>query len=316
MKRMLNILGAIALCAAFLGQAHAQVTAAGSPFANQAAATATALAANPADCAANQFANAIAANGDLTCAQPSTFGDITATTLLATGRIDPDGGVLVPNNVSYQARLFNGTGFNVASVTAGNVFTLGAVGTPTRLASLATAGIVTSDGSGNITSETATGTDAPVRATSPTLVTPTLGVASATSINFGGTALANYVEGTCTPTIAGSTGAGVGTYDAQTCNYTRIGNRVTLNIRVGYSATTGTGNAIIGGLPIASNGSMAHTPCSVQYDGAVANKTAYSGYILGGESQMRVMAYESGAAAAPLPIQAAATIFVSCTYPI
>lgn len=35
------------------------------------AATATALAANPTDCAANQFANAIAANGNLTCAQPA-----------------------------------------------------------------------------------------------------------------------------------------------------------------------------------------------------------------------------------------------------
>lgn len=37
-----------------------------------AAATATALASNPADCPANQFANAIAANGDLTCTNPFT----------------------------------------------------------------------------------------------------------------------------------------------------------------------------------------------------------------------------------------------------
>ncbi len=35
------------------------------------ASTATALAANPSDCAANNFATTIAANGDLTCAQPS-----------------------------------------------------------------------------------------------------------------------------------------------------------------------------------------------------------------------------------------------------
>lgn len=35
------------------------------------AGTATALAANPSDCAANNFATTIAANGDLTCAQPS-----------------------------------------------------------------------------------------------------------------------------------------------------------------------------------------------------------------------------------------------------
>lgn len=35
------------------------------------AAAATALASNPADCGSNQFANAVAANGDLTCAQPA-----------------------------------------------------------------------------------------------------------------------------------------------------------------------------------------------------------------------------------------------------
>ena len=35
------------------------------------ASTATALAANPADCSANQYATTIAANGDLTCAQPA-----------------------------------------------------------------------------------------------------------------------------------------------------------------------------------------------------------------------------------------------------
>lgn len=36
------------------------------------ATTASALASNPADCSSNQYANAIAANGDLTCAQPAS----------------------------------------------------------------------------------------------------------------------------------------------------------------------------------------------------------------------------------------------------
>lgn len=40
--------------------------------------TATALAANPDDCGANSFANAIAADGDLTCAQPN-FSDLSGT---------------------------------------------------------------------------------------------------------------------------------------------------------------------------------------------------------------------------------------------
>jgi len=46
------------------------------------AGTATALAANPADCTTGQFANAIAANGDLTCATPSAGGAITLGNLL------------------------------------------------------------------------------------------------------------------------------------------------------------------------------------------------------------------------------------------
>lgn len=40
------------------------------------ASTASALAANPADCGGGQFANAIAANGDLTCATPAGAGDV------------------------------------------------------------------------------------------------------------------------------------------------------------------------------------------------------------------------------------------------
>ena len=55
----------------------------GSQLTNVAAATATALAANPADCAANQFANAIAANGDLTCAAPSGSGITSLNSLTA-----------------------------------------------------------------------------------------------------------------------------------------------------------------------------------------------------------------------------------------
>lgn len=46
------------------------------------AATATALAANPTDCSANQFANAIAANGNLTCAQVA-YAQVTGTPTLA-----------------------------------------------------------------------------------------------------------------------------------------------------------------------------------------------------------------------------------------
>lgn len=53
--------------------------------------------------------------------------------------------------------------------------------------------------SGGTVTNASTGTGSVVLATSPTLVTPLLGVATATSINFGGTALSAYAEGTWTP---------------------------------------------------------------------------------------------------------------------
>lgn len=48
------------------------------------ASTATALASNPSDCSANQFANAIAASGNLTCSQPA-FTDISGVATIAQG---------------------------------------------------------------------------------------------------------------------------------------------------------------------------------------------------------------------------------------
>jgi hypothetical protein len=71
-----------------------------------------------------------------------------------------------------------------------------------------------------------------VFSTSPTLVTPTLGAALATSIKFGsGTVLSNYEEGTWTPA------PNSGTFSSKVGQYTRIGRVVTLQ----FNVTVGTG---------------------------------------------------------------------------
>ena len=64
-----------------------------------------------------------------------------------------------------------------------------------------------------------------------------------------------YEEGAFTPTIGGSTVAGVQTYVAQVGRYTRIGNRVYFNLRIVLSAKDAAtaGDLIIAGLPFASN---------------------------------------------------------------
>ncbi len=80
---------------------------------------------------------------------------------------------------------------------------------------------------------------------------------SSNGINFNGdtsadTALNDYEEALFTPTISGTSTAGVGTYSAQFGRYVKIGSRVILSINLTWSAHTGTGNLQIVGLPFAA----------------------------------------------------------------
>lgn len=61
--------------------------------------------------------------------------------------------------------------------------------------------------------------------------------------------LADYEEGTYTPTISGSTSSGSATYTSQTGYYTKIGNVVYVTAVMVWSGHTGTGNMRLSGLP-------------------------------------------------------------------
>ena len=81
-------------------------------------------------------------------------------------------------------------------------------------------------------------------------------VAFPSGMTFPNRALGNnvldwYEEGIFTPYIYGGTAAGSGTYDATSVfgSFVRIGNVITLNFRIGWTAHTGTGQMIIGGIP-------------------------------------------------------------------
>lgn len=75
--------------------------------------------------------------------------------------------------------------------------------------------------------------------TSPTLVTPGLGVSTATSINFGVTALNAYSEGVSwTPTITFATAGDLTvSYAAQTGFYTLVGRVCYVNIHLSFTPT-------------------------------------------------------------------------------
>lgn len=100
-----------------------------------------------------------------------------------------------------------------------------------------------------------TGTGLEVRQTSPTLITPTLGVASATSINFGQSTLGSYEEGTFTPSVTFATpGTSSITHTAQSGEYTRIGHIVIFRSTTFFNLTKGTASGAfrMTGLPFIS----------------------------------------------------------------
>lgn len=89
--------------------------------------------------------------------------------------------------------------------------------------------------------------------TSPTFVTPTLGAALATSINFGGSSLANYVSGgTWTPTFTFLTPGDLSvSYSTRVGTYTRIGSVLIINCNLVFTPTftTSSGILFITGVP-------------------------------------------------------------------
>jgi hypothetical protein len=65
--------------------------------------------------------------------------------------------------------------------------------------------------------------------------------------------LADYEEGTWTPTVAGSATAGTATYTTQEGTYTKVGRLVTFRVYVVWTGGTGAGFMDVTGLPCASN---------------------------------------------------------------
>lgn len=160
------------------------------------------------------------------------------------------------------------SGTNAASFTATSFVgaLTGNASTATTLATGRTIGMTgpitwtspTFNGSGNVTaaatvtSQTGTGSKF-VMDTSPVLITPTLGVAAATSINFGQSVLSYYQTGTCTLTLTADT-TPPATPPTTTGYYVRIGNIVTIiGDFSGVDTTGASGTMRVTGLPFSSS---------------------------------------------------------------
>lgn len=183
--------------------------------------------------------------------------------------------------------------------TAGDVIYGGAAGTGTRLAAGTSVQVLhsgttpsfaavslTADVSGTlpvanggtgVTSSTGTGSN--VLSNTPTLVTPVLGAATATSINFGGTSLSAYAEGIFTPVGATATPGTGPSNTNQTGRYTRIGNRVFIQMFLTFTkGVTSAGAFTISGLPFTSaNVTRAFNTLSLETDSGFNNPATTSG---------------------------------------
>ncbi len=127
--------------------------------------------------------------------------------------------------------------------------------------------------------------------------------------------LDDYEEGTFTPVINGVTTVGAGTYTTQAGRYTKIGNRVTVNARIIWTAHTGTGAMVIAGLPFTHSASAQINAVTITSQNLAFTGTLV-GYITTNSTQMVLAQMTTNAAVAALPIDTSADIWFNATYEV
>lgn len=110
-----------------------------------------------------------------------------------------------------------------------------------------TGGVLTTLATANNAVFATNGSGVPSITATPTITSVTFPDSGGSGTTTSNT-MAFYEQGTFTPTINGST-PGITTYSSQLGYYVKIGKLVFVQIQIGYSATTGTGDVVFGGLP-------------------------------------------------------------------
>jgi hypothetical protein len=130
--------------------------------------------------------------------------------------------------------------------------------------------------------------------------------------------LDDYEEGTFTPTVIGTTSAGTGTYTTQVGLYTKVGNLVTVQVNIGWTAHTGTGSMRLAGLPFAAS-SAANSNSAVAF-GYVNDVSLTAGNVLTGFTSVSnsfIDCYQTpsgGGVASVVPIDTSAQVLYSVSY--
>jgi len=127
-----------------------------------------------------------------------------------------------------------------------------------------------------------------------------------------------YEEGTWTPTIYGSTSAGTGTYSFQLGKYTRIGRVVYVTMNIVWTAHTGTGNLLIGGLPFTTANDNSYNPAMTLTDSLTlgALNTAVAAFSKNNTFMYMYQQPAGGGAFTSVAMDTAAQVLISGFYSI
>lgn len=222
------------------------------------------------------------------------------------------------------------TGVTTQTVTLPVVTTLPALGFPFRIVNLSSGTVTVNSSGGNLVATVTanqqvdltcilltgtaaaswnveysgataiTGTGPTVRATSPTLVTPILGAATATSLTFANEAMSSYDEFTFVPVLRFG-GASVGiTYSDQSGRGVKIGKTCYVRVTIGLSNKgSSSGAASVSGFP--------YTVVNATYNVPLGLQTSSITYPVGGLSPFAYGAANATVFTLAVNITAAAT---------
>lgn len=127
--------------------------------------------------------------------------------------------------------------------------------------------------------------------------------------------LADYEQGTFTPSLEGTGTAGSGTYSSQLGVYTKIGNVVHFKISLTWSAHTGTGDMKIVGLPYTTDNDSQITIAALRAgDIAYTGGASLAGQIQPNDTIIYPVTSVNGASAATIPMDTSGNFNVSGIY--
>ena len=129
--------------------------------------------------------------------------------------------------------------------------------------------------------------------------------------------LDDYEEGTWTPSVVGGSTAGTATYSIRVGKYTKIGNLVTIEMYLAWSAGTGTGSLFIDGLPFTNPAGMLTAACLSGIDQlSWTTGSAIFAYFLGNQSRIALSQAAPAGGRSNVPYDAAAEILITGSFSV